>query len=114
MEFRIYWNVPSFQCRPHKIFFTDLPEKYGIVQNTGDDFWGDEVSILYDPGDFPAILKYNNSDVDFERNGGVPQRGNLSIHLDMFAEVVNDLIPNENFSGKLRNMISCTCIITYQ
>ena len=55
---------------------------------------GEQVSILYDPGLFPAILP-NGS----HRNGGVPQAGNLKIHLDKFEHDVDKYIPDKNNSG---------------
>nr|XP_022914484.1 hyaluronidase A-like [Onthophagus taurus] len=97
--FQIYWNIPSFQCRPFKIPFTDLTKKYGIIQNENDDFRGDKISILYDPGNFPAILENSETDKIFLRNGGVPQQGNLSLHLEIFKESLQELIINNNFSG---------------
>lgn len=55
---------------------------------------GEQVSILYDPGLFPAILP-NGS----HRNGGVPQAGNLKIHLEKFEHDVDKYIPDKNNSG---------------
>lgn len=89
--------MPTFQCDYHKLNFTGLAEKYGIVQNANDRFRGDRIAILYDPGDFPAILR-NGNDL-FLRNGGVPQEGNLTLHLDVFKETVEALIPDESFDG---------------
>lgn len=72
-------------------------EKYGIIVNRNDRFrCGDRIAILYDPGDFPAILRNGNE--LFLRNGGVPQEGNLTLHLDVFQETVETLIP-ENYDG---------------
>lgn len=53
--------------------------------------------ILYDPGDFPAILR-DGTEL-FLRNGGVPQEGNLTLHLNVFKETVEVLIPDEDFQG---------------
>ncbi|KAJ6620944.1 Hyaluronidase Tab, partial [Pseudolycoriella hygida] len=60
---------------------------------------GDKVSILYDPGLFPALLKNSSSNQLFHRNGGVPQKGNLKLHLEMFEKNVNELIPDKDNSG---------------
>lgn len=95
--FKVYWNIPTFQCDYHKLNFTGLAEKYDIIQNEDDRFRGDRIVILYDPGDFPAILRSNSG--YFLRNGGLPQEGNLSIHLETFRETVDALIPDEDFSG---------------
>lgn len=99
-NFTIYWNVPTFQCDSHKLNFTQLAEKYGITQNLNDRFQGEEIVILYDPGSFPAILKTADGSKVVFRNGGVPQEGNLTAHLELFEEIVDGLIPNKNFSGK--------------
>lgn len=93
----MYWNIPTFQCRPHQINFTILAEKYDIIQNKYDDFQGDKIAILYDPGKFPAIIKANGT--TSLRNGGVPQEGNLTEHLQAFEQIVDTLIPNQGFSG---------------
>lgn len=60
---------------------------------------GDQVSILYDPGLFPALLKNSSSEELFHRNGGVPQEGNLRAHLEMFEKHVDELIPDKDNSG---------------
>jgi hyaluronoglucosaminidase len=91
-----YWNVPTFQCDSHGMNFTDLAAKFGILQNEDDRFRGDEIVILYDPGSFPALLNDNTKII--RRNGGVPQEGNLTLHLTLFEELVDELIPLE-FSG---------------
>ncbi|XP_018329090.1 hyaluronidase-like [Agrilus planipennis] len=97
--FPVYWNVPTFQCDSHKINFTTLAIKYGIIQNENDRFRGSKLAILYDPGAFPAILKAKDSSKTVLRNGGIPQRGNLTFHLDLFNETVNNLIEDVDFKG---------------
>lgn len=62
---------------------------------------GDKIIILYDPGKFPALLEHQGQ--LYRRNGGVPQEGNLQEHIDLFAEHINKLIPDVNFSGKFCN-----------
>ncbi|XP_057663715.1 hyaluronidase B-like isoform X3 [Diorhabda carinulata] len=96
-QINAYWNIPTFQCDSHKLNFSALAEKYGIVQNDNDRFRGKFINILYDPGDFPAILKTGTKTV--LRNGGVPQEGNLTRHLKIFENILNQLIPDESFSG---------------
>ncbi|XP_050292851.1 hyaluronidase B-like [Anthonomus grandis grandis] len=95
---QIYWNVPSFQCDPFKLDFTTLLNKYNIIHNEDVRFRGDTITILYDPGDFPALLKKENGDFFF-RNGGVPQEGNLTCHLEVLEQTIVELIPNEDYSG---------------
>ncbi|KAG5879499.1 hypothetical protein JTB14_004725 [Gonioctena quinquepunctata] len=93
----VYWNIPTFQCDSHNLNFTQLAEKYKIVQNENDRFRGQKIVILYDPGVFPAIMK--DGPKTFLRNGGVPQEGNLTKHLERFGALLEELIPNSHFSG---------------
>ncbi|KAL0860289.1 hypothetical protein ABMA27_009704 [Loxostege sticticalis] len=97
--FRVYWNVPTKQCRSKRIPFEGLFDKFGIIQNSGDSFRGEKVSILYDPGLFPALLKNETSGKFKFRNGGVPQEGDLEKHLFAFRNTLEQSVPDENFSG---------------
>ncbi|XP_045540103.1 uncharacterized protein LOC106714963 [Papilio machaon] len=97
--FNVYWNVPTMQCKSKKIPFNNLYEKYGIIQNANDSFLGEKVAILYDPGLFPALLKNETSGKFKFRNGGVPQEGNITSHLDAFRSTVEKSIPDEKFDG---------------
>lgn len=102
-KFRVYWNVPTFQCRKYGYNFTEVSE-WGIKQNVGDDFRGDQISLLYDPGLFPALLSNSvGSRSDYViRNGGVPHEGNLTKHLELFTrDLITKLIPDSGFSGEL-------------
>lgn len=56
-NFTVYWNVPTFMCHKHGINFQEHTERFGILANHGDQFRGDYINILYDPGFFPAMLK---------------------------------------------------------
>ncbi|XP_066144226.1 hyaluronidase B-like isoform X2 [Euwallacea fornicatus] len=94
---KVYWNVPSFQCNPFKLNFTTLLDKFAIRHNENDNFRGHVINILYDPGNFPAILKHENE--VFLRNGGVPQEGNVTNHLNVYAQIVDQLMPDRTFSG---------------
>lgn len=99
-SFKVYWNSPTKQCKKHQILFDDLAEKYGIRQNEGDSFRGDQISILYDPGKFPALLEQKDSSEYFYRNGGLPQEGSLEEHMIEFKQQLDKLIPDENFNGE--------------
>lgn len=46
-------------CHKYGMFFEDV-QGFGIKQNRKDQFRGDELAILYDPGVFPALLKDDN------------------------------------------------------
>lgn len=45
------------------------------------------------------FLLFSFADNILRRNGGVPQEGNLTLHLDYFRRHLNEQIPNANFSG---------------
>lgn len=86
---------------------------------------GEKIAILYDPGVFPALLNSITSSSKIEvnpikpitevshftlnllsvniyfqkRNGGVPQEGNLTKHLQVYRHVVEELVPDENNTG---------------
>ncbi|XP_046624557.1 hyaluronidase B-like isoform X1 [Neodiprion virginianus] len=96
-DFYIYWNVPTFMCHRHGMFFEEVPE-FGIRQNKKDHFRGDQIAILYDPGAFPALLKDENGRT-VRRNGGVPQEGNVTFHLELFRKHVDQQIEDVGFSG---------------
>jgi len=99
-DFRVYWNVPTFQCHKYGYNFAEVAE-WGIQQNVGDGFRGDKISLIYDPGLFPALLQGGSSRGDYVvRNGGVPHEGNLTKHLETFSrDLVDKLIPDPGFSG---------------
>ncbi|XP_076763693.1 hyaluronidase [Xylocopa sonorina] len=97
-KFKVYWNVPTFMCHKYGFDFHEVSSKYGIAQNSMDAFRGEEIAILYDPGMFPALLKGSNGEV-VTRNGGVPQEGNLTRHLELFRENLLKQIPSETFQG---------------
>ncbi|KAM3957241.1 uncharacterized protein ACR2FA_008801 [Aphomia sociella] len=97
--FRVYWNVPTMQCKSKKIPFENLYDKFGIQQNKNDSFRGEKIAILYDPGLFPALLKNETSGKFKFRNGGVPQEGDLQKHLATFRSVMEQSIPDPEFSG---------------
>ncbi|CAH2251803.1 jg13783 [Pararge aegeria aegeria] len=95
--FKVYWNVPTRQCVSRNVIFDNL-EKFGIIQNQNDTFDGGRITIMYDPGLFPAIFKADSGKYRY-RNGGVPQQGNLELHLTAFRESLNKSIPNPDFNG---------------
>jgi hyaluronoglucosaminidase len=70
------------------------------MQNSGDVFRGEDVVILYDPGEFPALLHDKLGQLQF-RNGGVPQEGNLTRHLSKLKAHIDELVPDHNFKGEI-------------
>ncbi|XP_012060118.1 PREDICTED: hyaluronidase-like [Atta cephalotes] len=97
-KFDVYWNVPTFMCNQYNVIFDDLKD-FGIHQNTMDEFRGEEIAILYDPGMFPALLTDKTGTITNVRNGGVPQEGDLKKHLEMFQKNLIKQIPDGSFSG---------------
>lgn len=57
------------------------------------------MSILYDPGKFPALLQNSSSGALVKRNGGVPQQGDLDDHLIVFRKHIDELMPDVNNDG---------------
>lgn len=66
--FRVYWNVPTFMCRQYGMYFEDVVGRFNIIQNEKDQFRGDQIAILYDPGSFPALLKQPDGKLKTKRN----------------------------------------------
>lgn len=62
-------------------------------------FRGSQISILYDPGNFPALLENSSSSKLVSRNGGVPQLGDLTRHLKEFRSQLDLLVPDKNNDG---------------
>ncbi|KAK7790617.1 hypothetical protein R5R35_005601 [Gryllus longicercus] len=95
-DFRVYWNVPTFGCHRYGMAF-NVSSAWGVVQNAEDAFRGERLTILYDPGLFPALVQEGGKTV--ARNGGAPQEGDLNRHLAALARDVDRLVPDVNFSG---------------
>jgi hyaluronoglucosaminidase len=57
-------------------------------------FRGEKITILYDPGMFPALGTNNQ-----RRNGGVPQEGNITKHFEVYREHINELVPDVTNNG---------------
>lgn len=36
--FKAYWNIPTFMCRKHGVKFGNLTARFGIIQNTDDNY----------------------------------------------------------------------------
>ncbi|XP_071443471.1 hyaluronidase-like isoform X2 [Hetaerina americana] len=61
--------------------------------------------IMYDPGEFPALVDDAGNDPGpskravTHRNGGLPQLGDLTLHLKTFRAELEKMIPDPLFSG---------------
>nr|ACD61711.1 hyaluronidase [Orancistrocerus drewseni] len=100
-HFYIYWNVPTVMCHKYGLDFSEV-KTFNILQNNDDKFRGDIMTIMYDPGQFPAMVpheQYPGQDKYKRRNGGVPQMGKFNKHKTAFIEDLDTQIPNVNFSG---------------
>uniref|UniRef100_A0A8D8UZ88 Hyaluronidase n=1 Tax=Cacopsylla melanoneura TaxID=428564 RepID=A0A8D8UZ88_9HEMI len=97
-RFDVYWNVPTFQCHQYGLNFSSV-RQWGILDNENGHFRGDQIALLYDPGMFPALLRAGGGDF-VKRNGGVPQEGDLELHIESLeAQINGKLIPDRSFSG---------------
>nr|ANW11472.1 LolHyaz [Bichromomyia olmeca] len=90
--FTIYWNVPTHLCINQNVSFTKLLDDLHIEQNADGKFSGEKFTILYSPGLWPS-MEHNTT------NGGMPQHGNLSIHLEKLKIDIKKRIKEENYTG---------------
>lgn len=95
-----YWNSPwPSRCLEHTP--ADALTKFGISANANNTFNGDSVSTLYNhPGEmtigsWPCI----DGSTGAEYNGGIPQLGNLSLHLAKVKRDVEAAFPDPAHSG---------------
>ena len=86
-----------------------MSQRFNISQNAGDEFRGDKIVILYDPGDFPALLRDKAGKLQ-PRNGGVPQLGNLTEHLNKLRAEIEQMLPDRNFNGNNPYQVTDTCV----
>ncbi|MFH4983140.1 hypothetical protein AB6A40_009849 [Gnathostoma spinigerum] len=94
---QVIWNVPSEACLVNKSI--DIPlDKYRIKHNVNQSFEGKEVVLFYSYkfGRYPYYYHHNVSE---PRNGGLPQKVNMTDHLAKAKEDIEKAIPNENFTG---------------
>lgn len=90
--FSVIWNVPAHGCEARTPFHLD---RWGIVENgQGDEWMGDNMTLMYSFGDWPTIAADGT-----RNNGGIPQLGNLSAHLEKAQADIVAAIPDPNFSG---------------
>ena len=90
--YKCVWNSPTIDCKEFGDIF-NLTE-YCIIQNSGDEFTGANITIFYGIGHFPHISRKTKEYI----YGGLPQLGNLTDHLDQVTKDVISKLP-EGFSG---------------
>ncbi|KAI1234415.1 Hyaluronidase-3, partial [Lamprotornis superbus] len=86
--FAVVWNVPTSRCQ-HR-FGVGLPlSDYGIVENQGGHFAGQNITIFYKNkfGLYPYL-----SQQGVPHNGGIPQRVSLEAHVSRVAEDIHLLL----------------------
>lgn len=92
--FVVVWNLPTTRCQEH--FGIRLPlEVYGIVENKGNVFRGQNMTIFY-KNKF-GLYPYISPQGDWH-NGGIPQKVNLKRHLEKATKEITELL-NNNFQG---------------
>nr|XP_004175541.5 hyaluronidase-3 [Taeniopygia guttata]XP_041574697.1 hyaluronidase-3 [Taeniopygia guttata]XP_041574698.1 hyaluronidase-3 [Taeniopygia guttata]XP_041574699.1 hyaluronidase-3 [Taeniopygia guttata] len=86
--FAVVWNVPTGRCQ-HR-FGIGLPlSDYGIVENQGGHFAGQNITIFYKNkfGLYPYLSQHG-----VPHNGGLPQRVSLDAHISRVAEDIRLLL----------------------
>uniref|UniRef100_A0A0N5B3B7 Hyaluronidase n=1 Tax=Strongyloides papillosus TaxID=174720 RepID=A0A0N5B3B7_STREA len=94
---KFFWNVPSEKCLENNIH---IPlKKFGIISNDNQAFNGNRIVLIYEinVGLYPYLKKTNGSIESI--NGGIPQRTNITAHLEKLRNNIDRLIPNTKFDG---------------
>nr|API81375.1 venom toxin [Hemiscorpius lepturus] len=95
-NFKIYWNVPSSLCSvKFGINVTETLISNGVLVNSKEEFLGDKIVIFYQN----KFGKYPYIDGGNDINGGLPQLGNLTEHLRVSEDDINQIILNSSFDG---------------
>ncbi|KAF7411738.1 hypothetical protein HZH66_000634 [Vespula vulgaris] len=95
--FSIYWNIPTHFCHNFGVYFKEL-KQFNIKYNSLNNFRGETISLFYDPGNFPSMVLLKNGTYEI-RNEGVPQKGNLTIHLEQFTKELDEIYPKKIAGG---------------
>lgn len=110
--FNVYWNIPSIICTSKfNISFVRVSAEFGFTQNVGDEFVGDQITIMYNPGLFPRVTNgpnsppFNTSQLELI-NGGIPQAGDIELHLDALSQQINKSIPDVSNAGKIITILA--------
>eukprot|EP00672_Neobodo_designis_P018049 CAMPEP_0174849082 /NCGR_PEP_ID=MMETSP1114-20130205/13890_1 /TAXON_ID=312471 /ORGANISM="Neobodo designis, Strain CCAP 1951/1" /LENGTH=418 /DNA_ID=CAMNT_0016083393 /DNA_START=28 /DNA_END=1284 /DNA_ORIENTATION=- len=112
------WNAPTSGCyecarREHRTFD---PAAFGIATNPDTRFFGPVVTLFYKMGAFPLLhgdivgtpcWVHDKAPCSWDpwrnitavANGGVPQRANLTLHLEEVTTDVVAAIPNASYDG---------------
>ncbi|XP_076805495.1 hyaluronidase-1-like [Clavelina lepadiformis] len=93
--FLAVWNIDTSACKSKYNVEIDL-SSFDIVNNPHETRDGDNMVIFYSSvfGVYPYI-----DDNGTAINGGIPQLGNISKHLEKCVEDIQKYIPDEDFKG---------------
>ncbi|XP_065318706.1 hyaluronidase-like [Gordionus sp. m RMFG-2023] len=98
--FEIIWNSPTEVCKIK--YKNDLQlELYEIRANLEQKWRGELINLFYHTqiGSWPLIIEDKTTNKKNEINGGIPQRGNVSMHLKQMELDIEKYMPNKNFEG---------------
>ncbi|XP_018593132.1 hyaluronidase-3 [Scleropages formosus] len=86
--FTVVWNMPTARCEEEYGIHLNL-EAFDIIENYHEKFMGQNMTIFYYNrlGLYPYISKEGK-----RVNGGVPQRGNLEVHLGKARAQIKNLL----------------------
>ena len=94
--FDVAWNSP-FPMQCGGIDAPDFGQWNVRANGPNATFNGDVVWTIYCPTSFSQFPHFDEENRPI--NGGIPQRGNLSLHLDTVRQDVERLFPDEAFAG---------------
>ena len=96
--FDVVWNSPwPSACPASTIHPTPDFARFGVRTNANAEFNGNVVHTIYCPTSFSTFPHFDENGTAV--NGGIPQRGNLTWHLDTVTRDVESLFPDVNFDG---------------
>jgi hypothetical protein len=111
-RFKAVWNCPYLE--------NEVVDKFGITANPSGSFNGSVVVLFYGPQTWPTLAATQNpamppcwtgkhpctwnqsliwENVTVKTNGGVPQAGDIELHKAAVAALVEQLIPDPDWSG---------------
>lgn len=90
--YRVVWNVPTGNCYGH--LPTGSLQRYGISANPNNAWMGDVITLMYNTGVWPYVLKNGTW-----LNGGVPQNSNITLHLATLKEQLQNDVGDPSYGG---------------
>ena len=94
LPYSAIWSAPTSICYGSSL----RVDQFDIIQNLNDSLHGGNLTLFEGGiGKFPYFERGDSS--IFSYNGGIPQLGNLTYHLEHVIGAIDSLIPDHNFSG---------------